>query len=318
MPDSYEPSADHRPWQARRPDWAVYSQQDHPASPGRPPAPAADAHARPPGWSGHGVGQDLQPVEPPAATGLSPAGWPAPGPHPGHLPGDTGARELSQAGWPAPDPHQGRSDGHAAYGGAVERRPVYDLYQRPPAYPSQPPPPAYPSQPFPPAYPSQPPPPAYLSQPPPPARTPPFWLQGWSDYDPRGGYPAWPGHPAYATRNDGLRRLSKLTWRAAEVSAVVAVGFVALFFRTGHSTAKQVSASHSIKPSVHAAATHPAHKPHKKRRHHHRAALAPPAAAPAPAAPAPAAPAAAPAPPAPPPPPPPPVTTSGGSGGGGG
>jgi hypothetical protein len=256
------------------------------------------------------MGQDLQPLEPPSATGLSPAGWPAPAPYQAHdpapFPGDTRSYGRSQPEWTAEVQYPNRSDGHPAHGGLVERRPAdwpaYDPYQRPPAYPSQPPPPAF------------------SSQPPPPARTAPFWLQGWSDYDPRAGYPGWPGHPAYAARNDGLRRLSKLTWRAAEVSAVIAVGFVALFARTTHSTAKQASAQHSIKPSIHAAATHPAHKPHKKKHHHrHRApALAPPAAAPAPPPPAPAAPAAPAAAPAPPPPPPPPVTTSGGSGGGGG
>jgi hypothetical protein len=294
MRDSYEPSAaDHRPWQARRPDWAVFSQQDHPTQPGETAASPAGAQAPPPGWAGHVTSQDIQPLEPPTAAGLTPADWAAQGAYPGHLPGDSHSRGLSPAGWAAPAEYPG---GRAAHGGSLERRPAnwpaYDPYQRPPAVPSQPPPPAH---------------------------TAPLWLQGWADYDPRTGYPAWPGHPAYAARNAGLRRLSKLTWRAAEVSAVIVVGAVALFARSAHSTAKQTAAPHSAKPSMHAAAAHPAQKQHKpKHRHrhrHHAAALAPPAAPPAPAPPPPA-PAAAPAPP-PPPPPPPPATTSGGSGGGG-
>ena len=36
-----------------------------------------------------------------------------------------------------------------------------------------------------------------------------------------------------ATRSAGLRRLSRLTWRATQLSAVTAVGFVTLFVRTG-------------------------------------------------------------------------------------
>ena len=93
-------------------------------------------------------------------------------------------------------------------------------------------------------------------QPPYPAPTEPFWRQGWADYGPYPGYPGWPGHPASAARNAGLRRLSKLTWRAAEVSAIVAVGFVALFARTAHSATKHVSTQHFAKPSGHAAAAH--------------------------------------------------------------
>jgi hypothetical protein len=41
--------------------------------------------------------------------------------------------------------------------------------------------------------------------------------------------PAGPGGPADAARRRGLRRLSKLTWRAAQLSAVTAVGFAAVF-----------------------------------------------------------------------------------------
>jgi hypothetical protein len=90
------------------------------------------------------------------------------------------------------------------HGGQLERRPAdrlaYDPYQGHPAPADRP---------------------AY------PGRTAPFWPQGWAGYDPYSGYPIWPGHPAYAARNAGLHRLSKLTWRAAEVSAVIVIGFVA-------------------------------------------------------------------------------------------
>src|SRR5262249_23358282 len=105
-------------------------------------------------------------------------------------------------------------------------------YERHPALPG---PPAYP-------VPGQPPYPV-PGQPPYPARTAPFWRQGWADYDPYASYPIWPGHPGYATRNAGLRRLSKLTWRAAEVSAVIAVGFAALFARTAQSAPSHAGAS---------------------------------------------------------------------------
>jgi hypothetical protein len=209
--------------------------------------------------------------------------------------------ELSSAAppgpvsWPAQDTYPDHSHGHATPRGPMEHHPAgwlaYDPYQRHPAPPGQPPYPAGPG---------------------------PSWRHGWSDYDPYAGYPIWPGHPAHAARNAGLHRLSKLTWRAAEVSAVIAVGFVALFARTAHGATSPVAAQRSVKPSIHAAPAHPvAKRHHHHRRHHHRAgspapALAPPAAAPAAAPPPPPPPPAAPAPA----PPPPPVTTSGGSGGG--
>lgn len=282
MRDNYEPPADHRPWQARRPDWAAVSNyQDHPAQPVVPPA---DAQA--PLMKGEWTG--------------------GPGPYPGHLPQDSNSLGLSPAGWAAQNPYHSRADGHAAPGGPLERRPAdwpaYDPYQRQPAPPGPPP---------------------Y------PARAAPSWRQGWADFDPYSSYPPWPGHPGYAARNAGLRRLSKLTWRAAEVSAVIAVGFVALFARSANSATSHAGAQQGAKPSIHAATTHHAHKQHKpKPRHHHHhvsapaPGLAPPAAPPAapppPAPPPPAAPPPPPPPAAPPPPapPPPPVTTSGGSGGG--
>jgi hypothetical protein len=240
MRDSYEPTADHRPWQA------------------------------------HGTGRaDLGPPQ---------------DQNPRPFPGDGEPVELRPADWAAPDSYPNHSGGHAAPEGPLEYRPAswvgHDPFGRHPSVPHQPP---------------------Y------PAHTAPYWRQGWADHDPYAGYPIWPGHPAAAARNAGLRRLSRLTWRAAEVSAIVVVGFVALFARTAHSATKHVSAQPSIKPSIHAAAVHPAQKQHKPKHHHHHHAR-PPALAPPPA---PAAPAAQPAPaPPPPPPPPPPVTTSGGSGGG--
>ena len=232
MRDSYEPPADHRPWQTSRPDWAVSSRlQGLPVQSGQPALFPADALARPPDLTGHGLSQD-------------------------HAP-----------------------------------RLAYDPYQ---GYPAPADRPAF------------------------PGRTMPFWRQGWADYDPYSAHPVWPGHPAYAARNAGLHRLSKLTWRAAEVSAVIVIGFVAFFARTAHGATSTGHAKPNAKASAHAAAAHHAQKRHKHHHHHHHASgpapgLAPPQAPPA----APAAPAAAPAPP-PPPPPPPPVTTSGGSGGGGG
>jgi hypothetical protein len=276
MGDSYEQPADHRPWQARRPDWAGPGQRQDP--PDQPAVPMAGAQGPPAGWAGRGPNQD-----------------------PTWLPKISSAAGFGLADWPAQNGNPNHANGHATSGGSVERRPAgwlaSDPYQRHPALPDQP---AYrvPGQP---AYrvPGQ---PAYPvpGQPAYPARTAPFWRQGWADYDPYSSYPTWPGHPGYATRNAGLRRLSKLTWRAAEVSAVIAVGFAALFARTAHSATSHAGAQQSAKPSIHAAATHPAHKQHKPkhhRHHHHHPAIAPASGLAPPAAP----------PAAPPPPPPPPA-----------
>ena len=137
---------------------------------------------------------------------------------------------LGPANW-AGQGFPSHADGRATPGGLLERRPAnwpaYDPYQRHPALSGQPPYPA-------------------------PAAS--FWRHGWADFDPYAGYPIWPGHPGYAARNAGLRRISKLSWRAAEVSAVIAVGFVALFARTAHSATSHASAQHSAKASIHAAA----------------------------------------------------------------
>ena len=291
MTDSYEPPAGRRPWQADHSDWAAPSQsQDHPAGPGQPAVPQ-DRH---PGPADRDPGQDSSLGRDPN-LGEDPALPPEP----------PSSAAFGPPGWAAQDPYSSHSNGYVPGGGHLERRPANW-----PAYEPCPPQPALPGQ------------------PPYPTHTASFWRQGWADYDPRSGsgYPVWPSHPAYTARNAGLRRLSKLTWRAAEVSAVIAVGFAALFARTPHSTTSHTGAQQSAKPSIHAAASHHTHKRHRPRHHHHHSGApatglappsAPPAAAPPQAAPPPA-PAAAPQPPPPPPPapPPPPTTTSGGSGGG--
>jgi hypothetical protein len=58
-------------------------------------------------------------------------------------------------------------------------------------------------------------------------------------------------HTPGAARDDGLRRLSRLTWRATQLSAITAVGFVAVFARTA--SAHTVSAPEpAVRPSPHA------------------------------------------------------------------
>lgn len=121
---------------------------------------------------------------------------------------------------------------------------------------------------------------------------------------------SWFAEPA-AARAQGLRRLSRLTWRATQLSALATVGFIALFVRSA--PAQTVSAQAKPAPSVKvitvspSPSPSPAHKKHKKR-HRHAA---------APAAPAPSATLAPPTTaPAPPPSTAPVQSTSGGSGGG--
>ena len=54
-----------------------------------------------------------------------------------------------------------------------------------------------------------------------------------------------------ATRSAGLRRLSRLTWRATQLSAVTAVGFVTLFVRTAPvQTADRSAVALGTKPST--------------------------------------------------------------------
>lgn len=131
-------------------------------------------------------------------------------------------------------------------------------------------------------------------------------------------YPTRPGEPPDGTRSDGLRRLSRLTWRATQLGALATVGFAALFARTapaatvpGHPAPKV-----TVKASTPAPSPTPSRTPHRHRHHHHKPAAGP-APAPGPAAPSPTL-AAPTTPPAPPPPAPSPVhTTSSPSHGGG-
>jgi hypothetical protein len=60
-----------------------------------------------------------------------------------------------------------------------------------------------------------------------------------------------PEGPPGAARSAGLRRLSRLTWRATQLSAVTAVGFATLFARTAPvQTADQTTTAPSTGPSV--------------------------------------------------------------------
>jgi hypothetical protein len=69
-----------------------------------------------------------------------------------------------------------------------------------------------------------------------------------------------------AARAAGLRRLSRLTWRATQLSAVTAVGFATLFARTApvQSTASDGTAPPAVSSSPAAPASAPG-KAHRKR-----------------------------------------------------
>lgn len=119
-------------------------------------------------------------------------------------------------------------------------------------------------------------------------------------------YPAGSGGPAAAARRRGLRRLSKLTWRAALLSAVSAAGFAAVFAHAAH--AQTVGSPAPVRPASGPAmpSPGPAHGKAHREKHHRGAAepaaaqgqdlpaatpaptLAPPATPPAPAPPSPA------------------------------
>ena len=173
----------------------------------------------------------------PAPGSARPA--PAQHPNPRHFPGDSDPLGLGPPDWAAQAPYPNHSGGQAAHERSLDYGADgwvgHDPYRRQPPVPRPPP---------------------Y------PGHTSPFWRQGWADYDPYTGYPGWPGHPASAARNAGLRRLSKLTWRAAEVSAIVAVGFVALFARTAHSATRHVQRA---APASSRPATLPRPTPHLAR-----------------------------------------------------
>jgi hypothetical protein len=67
----------------------------------------------------------------------------------------------------------------------------------------------------------------------------PDWPE-FSDTDPADepiiDYSIWPAEPIYPeeARDESMRRLGKLTWRAIQLSAVAAAGFAILFVRTAH------------------------------------------------------------------------------------
>ena len=68
-----------------------------------------------------------------------------------------------------------------------------------------------------------------------------------------GPVPEGPEPATEAARAAGLRRLSRLTWRATQLSAVTAVGFATLFARTAPA---QSTASDGTAPT--SAVRHPA------------------------------------------------------------
>src|SRR6266581_3194079 len=87
--------------------------------------------------------------------------------------------------------------------------------------------------------------------------------------------PAPYGPAPEAARAAGLRRLSRLTWRATQLSAITAVGFAALFARTAptQNTASDGTTAPAVSSSSAAAA--PASAPGKT--HRKRARTAAPA-----------------------------------------
>jgi hypothetical protein len=151
----------------------------------------------------------------------------------------------------------------------------------------------------------------------------------WSPFPPdraaRDPYLDWDDPPT-EVRAAGLRRLSRLTWRATQLGAIATVGFATLFARTAPAqTVSTPAAKPTVKASTAAPSPSPSpaktHRRHHHRHHHPRPVAAAPAPAPSSAGgPAPAPPTTAPAAPNPPPPsaaPSPSHTSSGGSHGGG-
>jgi hypothetical protein len=117
------------------------------------------------------------------------------------------------------------------------------------------------------------------------------------------------GEPAGAARSAGLRRLSRLTWRATQLGALATVGFATLFARTA--PAATVTSPPHPTPSVTVSRPSPSPSPspartHRRRPHHHHHRRVTPSAAPSAAAPSSAAPSPTLAPPTTPPAPPPP------------
>jgi hypothetical protein len=67
-------------------------------------------------------------------------------------------------------------------------------------------------------------------------------------------------NPAATDRDNGLRRLSRLTWRSAQLGALAAAAFAILFARTAptHATSQApVPPTHSPFPATEAAPTVP-------------------------------------------------------------
>jgi len=88
-------------------------------------------------------------------------------------------------------------------------------------------------------------------------------------------------HTPGAARDDGLRRLSRLTWRATQLSAITAVGFAALFARTA--SAHTASAPQPVvRPSPHASPGQTKSLAHRKRRTRLHAPAATPGSTPTP------------------------------------
>ena len=131
--------------------------------------------------------------------------------------------------------------------------------------------------------------------------------------------------PGGSSRTEGLRRLSRLTWRTTQLSAITAAAFAVLFARSA--PAHTASSQTAVKPSPAASPTHtpsptptPTHRAaaRKKKAHKAPASAPPPPASAQPSAPPPSPTLAPPsAPPAPAPAPSPVQTISSGSTGGG-
>src|ERR1700746_843821 len=86
-------------------------------------------------------------------------------------------------------------------------------------------------------------------------------------------HPLDPAEPLDAARSAGLRRLSRLTWRATQLGALATVGFATLFARTA--PAQTLSSPPHPTPSAHASSPAPSPSPSAtkahRRHHHHRA-----------------------------------------------
>src|SRR6266702_5451514 len=90
------------------------------------------------------------------------------------------------------------------------------------------------------------------------------------------GYPNRYGEPVGEARAGRLRRLSKLTWRATQLSVVSAVGFAAFFAHSAPATT--VTSTALAKPSTKASTPVPSPTRTTKRIRHHARASASPAA----------------------------------------